>query len=208
MELLLVRHGQTAWNAGEIFRGRSDVDLDDTGRKQAQLLGEYLSRVEVEAVYSSPLKRALDTAHAVASPHNLSVQISEGLTDMRFGTWEGEQLEIVKERYPASYCVWTERPAEAKIPGAETLGEVKLRSVAAASDIASKHSGRAVLVTHRVIAKLVTLALLGLDESSFWNVVVDTCAVTTFRIENGRNILVRHNDTSFLQGQAPNLRDF
>ena len=77
-----------------------------------------------------------------------------------------------------------------------------------AEEVAEKHSGRVVLVTHRVLVKLLTLALLGLDESSFWNIVVDTCGVTTFRIENGRHVLIRHNDTSFLQGRGRNLKDF
>ncbi len=208
MELLLVRHGQTAWNAGEIFRGRVNVELDDVGRRQAELLGDYLARPAIDAVYSSPLKRSLDTAMSIAARHNVPVKVSHGLADMSFGRWEGVQLEEVKRLYPADYAVWSEHPAEWKVPGAETLQAVSLRAIAVAEEVAARHSGRAVLVTHRVVVKLLTLALLGLDESSFWNIVVDTCGLTTFRIENGRHVLIRHNDTGFLQGHGRNLKDF
>jgi broad specificity phosphatase PhoE len=208
LELLLVRHGQTAWNVGEVFRGRADIELNETGRRQAQLLGEFLRVPAIEAVYSSPLKRALDTARAVAAHHNLEVRISEGLKDMSFGEWEGVQAEVVKQRYPEAYAAWSLTPERALIPGGETLAAVKQRAVATVNAAVSMHTGRVVFVTHRVITKITTLALLGLDETRFWNIVIDTCGVTTFRIQDGRNILVRHNDSSFLRGSGENLVDF
>ena len=61
-EIILVRHGETMWNVAEIFRGRIDIELNETGIKQAELLAEYLSNVKIDAIYSSPLKRALKTA--------------------------------------------------------------------------------------------------------------------------------------------------
>ena len=208
MELVLVRHGQTAWNVGEVFRGRADIELNEMGRRQAQLLGEFLSVPAIEAIYSSPLKRALDTARAVAAHHKLDVRISEGLNDMDFGEWEGVQADVVKQRFPEVYSAWSRTPEHAAVPGGETLAAVKQRAVATVNDVVSRHAGRVVLVTHRVIAKITTLALLGLDESRFWNIAVDTCGVTTFRIQDGRNILIRHNDNSFLRGYSGNLSDF
>jgi len=65
-EIILARHGETEWNVEEVFRGRIDVELNETGLKQAELLGEYLSKLKIEKVYSSPLKRALRTAHGIA----------------------------------------------------------------------------------------------------------------------------------------------
>ena len=65
-EIILVRHGETEWNAGQIFRGRIDMELNETGNKQAELLVEYLSDLKIEAIHSSPLKRALRTAEIIA----------------------------------------------------------------------------------------------------------------------------------------------
>ncbi len=78
-EIILIRHGETAWNVDEIFRGRIDVELNETGTKQAELLAEYLSKVRIEAIYSSPLKRALKTAEIIAGYHKLDVDIASSL---------------------------------------------------------------------------------------------------------------------------------
>ena len=88
--LVLVRHGETAWNRGEVFRGRADVPLNETGFAQARALAQSLEREPVEAVYSSPLLRALDTAESIAAVHKLPVVKHEGLTDFDCGEWVGE----------------------------------------------------------------------------------------------------------------------
>jgi broad specificity phosphatase PhoE len=73
---MLIRHGDTDWNVKEIFRGRVDVDLNETGIKQAQLLSKYLKDAPIGAIYSSPLKRALKTAEIISGPHNISVKLT------------------------------------------------------------------------------------------------------------------------------------
>jgi len=102
-EIILVRHGQTAWNLGEVFRGRADVPLDKTGRRQAELLAEYLGLRKLDAVFSSPLVRALETAETITSRHRLAVEISSGLTDIDFGEWQGLAHSEVGERYADAY---------------------------------------------------------------------------------------------------------
>ena len=97
--IILVRHGQTAWNVAQVFRGRIDIGLDETGLKQAELLGKYLSRHSLEAVYSSPLKRAVQTAEAIAHHHSLAVETSPGINDIDFGEWQGLSIEEVRTRF-------------------------------------------------------------------------------------------------------------
>jgi len=80
--IYLVRHGQTAWNKEEVFRGMADVPLNETGRKEALLTGEYLKAVKVEAIYSSPLSRAVETAETIARNQGKEVLISDGLIDI------------------------------------------------------------------------------------------------------------------------------
>jgi broad specificity phosphatase PhoE len=95
--IYLARHGQTAWNKEEIFRGRTDVPLDETGLRQAELAGEYFKGMEIHAIYSSPLSRALETAQKIAQSHNIKVQPLQGILDMSFGRWEGQShLDIQK----------------------------------------------------------------------------------------------------------------
>jgi phosphoserine phosphatase len=95
----LIRHGDTDWNVEQIFRGRADVELNETGIKQAELLGKYLEFVPIEAVYSSPLKRALKTAEIIASFHNIDIAPCRELIDFDYGEWQGLSQDTVKERY-------------------------------------------------------------------------------------------------------------
>ena len=116
LEILLIRHGETAWNTADIFRGRISIGLSEDGLKQAEKLAEYLKQKKINAVFCSPLKRALETAEPVARLHELSAHPVEGLTDLDFGKWEGQSIEIVKTQYKEIYELWRERPDLAKIP--------------------------------------------------------------------------------------------
>ena len=209
MDIILARHGETAWNVGEVFRGRADIELNDNGRHQAALLGKYLADKPLGAVYSSPLKRALDTARAIAEHRDLKVQVREELSDLDFGEWEGLQVGEVRGKYPELFLEWAEYPEKVRLPGGETLDDVTRRSLKIIEDVTHRHHESVVLVTHRVVIKILVCALLGLDNSHFWNIMVDTCGLTTFRFEKGRFILIRHNDNSFLRSlQLSPLKDF
>ncbi|MFC1900397.1 histidine phosphatase family protein [Chloroflexota bacterium] len=209
MKLILVRHGETAWNVEEIFRGRIDVELNEAGIMQAQLLANYLSGSSIEAIYSSPLKRALRTAEEIAGQHGLKVDITQGFIDIDFGEWHGLQRNEVEVKYPELYREWTNCPEKVVIPGGESLDEVTDRAGDTVREITERHTGTVALVSHRVVIKVLICDLLGLDNSHFWNIRHDTCGITTFSYENGRVILHEHNNTSFLDSlQTDKLTDF
>ncbi|MFC1871121.1 histidine phosphatase family protein [Chloroflexota bacterium] len=208
-EIILVRHGETAWNFSEVFRGQLDVELNDTGIRQAELLAEYSRHFNLDAVYSSPLKRARQTAEPLAGYHNLAVRVEDGLIDLDFGEWQGLSLKEVSEKYAELYARWVENPQQAIIPGGESLDAVRQRASGVVHDVLSKHGGNIVLVSHRVVNKVLICALLGVDNSHFWNFRQDTCGTTRFTYENGRFILTGHNDTSYLSPlQRVKLNDF
>ena len=198
-EIILVRHGETEWNVGEVFRGRIDIELNETGIKQAELLSEYLSGAKIEAIYSSPLKRALKTAQILARPHQLEVETSPGLIDLDFGEWHGLPHEEVKDKYPGLYAEWASHPERLKVPGGESLGDVRERVTRVVQEVIAKHEGTVALVSHRVENKVLICALLGLDNSHFWSIRQDICGITTFTYEKGRFILTEHNNTSYLK---------
>jgi broad specificity phosphatase PhoE len=209
VEIILARHGQTAWNVEEVFRGQIDVELNQTGIKQAELLAEYLSGQKIEAVYSSPLKRALKTAEAIASRHRLVVEVSPGLIDGDFGQWQGLSLREVKDKYKKLYEQWAQSPQLVEIPGGESLDVVRERALKVVNEVIARHSGAVVLVAHRVVNKVLICALLGLDNSHFWNIKQDVGGTTVFSYENSRLVLTRHNDTSYLKPlKGAELGDF
>jgi broad specificity phosphatase PhoE len=198
-EIILARHGETEWNVEGVFRGRIDIKLNQNGLKQAELMAEHLSGQKIEAVYSSPLKRASKTAEAVARRHRLKVEIVNGLTDCHFGQWQGLHLREVRQKYKRLYQQWAESPQLVKIPGGESLDGVRERALGVLNGVIAKHAGRVVLVSHRVVNKVLICALLGLDNSHFWNIKQDVGGTTFFSYESGRFTLTRHNDTSYLK---------
>ena len=198
-EIILVRHGETDWNVSEVFRGRIDVELNETGLKQAELLAEYLNRGKVEAVYSSPLRRASKTAEIIATKSGIEVKITPGLIDFDFGEWQGLSHQEVKNKYKELYIQWLSHPEQVRMPGGEDLGEVRARTLSVIDDVIRVYQGVVILVSHRVVNKVLICAMLGLDNSHFWNIKQDTCGITSFAYEQGQFLLTGHNNTSFLE---------
>ena len=199
--LFLVRHGRTGWNKEQVFRGHKDVPLDEVGREEARLVGERLKGEGIKAVFSSPLSRAKETAEAVARSHNVEVQIVEGLIDLHFGEWEGQSLKEVQKQYPDLYAQWQGAPHEVIFPGGEGLDAVRSRSMKAVEEIVERHPQEAMaLVSHRVVLKVLICALLGLDNSHFWNIAQDTTAINCFKHRNGAWICNFLNDTCHVKG--------
>ena len=208
-EIILARHGETEWNVAEVFRGQIDIDLSETGVKQAKLLAEYLSKSPIEAIYSSPLKRARRTAEIIAQSHKSKVNTDPDLIDFNFGQWQGLSLEEVKGKYEDLYASWMAHPEQVILPGGESLEDVYRRIVRFKNKIVSGHHGIVLIVGHRVVNKVMLCAMLGLDNSHFWKIRQDTCGISILTYQDSRFILTRHNDTSFLKplARAP-LGDF
>lgn len=207
-EIILVRHGETEWNVVEIYRGRADVALDETGIKQAELLGKYLGDLKLDAIYSSPLRRALDTANIVARYQSVGAQVSDGLIDFDYGEWQGLPDKEVKKLYLALHSEWHINPHLVKMPGGEGLDDVRERALAVVNEVVSKYKGSVALISHRVVNKVLICSLLRLDNSHFWHIRQDVGGITTFDYIDGCFILTKHNDTSYLKGVRKALSDF
>ena len=198
--IYLVRHGQTAWNKEEIFRGRTDIPLDETGLKQGELVGEYFKDLEIHGIYSSPLARAWQTAQKIAQFHNLEIQPLDGIIDMSFGNWEGHAHQEIKEIDSETYRQWREEPHLARLPGGETLDEVRIRAMAAMEEVIRFNSEKTlVLVSHRVINKVLICGILRIDNSHFWQIAQDATAINLFQSQNGKYILSFMNETCHLK---------
>lgn len=198
--IYLVRHGQTAWNKEEIFRGRTDIPLDETGRRQAVLAGEYFKGMEIDGIYSSPLSRAWETAEKVAQLHHLKVQPLKGILDMSFGKWEGQSHQDIQKNDKETYRRWREEPHLVRLPGGESLDDVRARATASMEEVVRSHSGKTVvLVSHRVVNKVLICGILGLDNSHFWQIAQDTTAINLIQYQNGKYILSLMNETCHLK---------
>lgn len=197
--LFIVRHGQTAWNKEKVFRGRVDIPLNEQGVKEAEAVGKALKNENITLVYSSPLSRAVQTAEPTAKMRGLAIIRLEGITDMNFGVWEGRRLEDVEKEDSERYRMWVEQPHELAIPKGETLAEVQNRALNTVKEIVNKHPSESImLVSHRVVCKLLVLGLMELGPDKFWNIQQDTACINLFAVKDGRTIMFKTNDTCHL----------
>lgn len=198
-EIILARHGETDWNTGEIFRGRADIDLNETGLQQTELLAKYLSVEKIDFIYSSPLRRAIKTAEAIARFQKVEVNTIENLIDFDYGEWQGLTSREVQDRYTELYRDWLDTPEQVRIPGGESLTGVRDRAMSFVEDAVTWcGEGKIALISHRVVHKVLICALLGLENIHFWNIKLDTGAITRFEYNGDRVILTEHNNTSYL----------
>lgn len=152
-EILLIRHGETEWNVGKRLQGHTDVALNSEGVRQAAALGRFLLDEPLDAIYSSDLLRAYDTAQAVAIPRGMRVLTERDLRERCFGAFEGLSHPEIKEKYPEDYAAWQRRDIDARYPmgerRAETLREFAARSVDCIARLASTPGHRKIAVfTH------------------------------------------------------------
>lgn len=208
--IILVRHGQTAWNRAERFRGHSDVPLNGTGQTQAHAAARRIvSTWKVDAVCTSPLRRATETAQAIAQRCGLTAEPLEALIDINFGEWQGLTADEVAATWPDELHLWRTTPQRLHVPGGESLARVRRRATRAVGELAqARQGGTIVLVSHQVVCKVLVLAMLGLSASHFWDIQQETTAINVFeyvdggqegRLGAGRYVTWQINDTCHLR---------
>ena len=145
--ILLARHGETDWNREGRFQGHADPPLNRTGRAQAVDLSAALMAEQLSAVYSSPLRRALETAEVLATSHGLEPVPVDDLREVDVGSWSGLTRAEVEERFPAQFARWLDYGQGWE--DGETYEEMGRRAVDALLRLAAAHDGERVLaVTH------------------------------------------------------------
>lgn len=194
--IILVRHGETQWNKEGRYQGQIDTDLSDRGKEQGELLGEALKGIKIDIAYSSPLKRAFETAQAGLKYHDLEIGIVPGLTEISHGTWEGLLSSELKETHGVLVEQWHATPHLVQMPEGENLQQVQARAMAAIEELAEKHEGQTVLVvSHDATNKAIICGALGIDLSRFWQVKQDNTCINVLEYQDGRWRVALLNDT-------------
>jgi broad specificity phosphatase PhoE len=196
---ILIRHGETAWNKEERFRGRSDIGLDPAGHEQARRIADRFRDKKIDAVYSSPLPRALETANPLAVDHHLEIQESADLLDIDFGAWEGLSREEAQAKNPELYDVWLKAPGRVRFPGGESVRQVRNRIENLIHQLSEDHLGETVaLVSHRITCHVVLCYVLGLPNDALWRIRQDLGCVNEFKLRDDRFVVTLMNSTVHL----------
>jgi len=194
LRLVLWRHGQTAWNAERRFQGHSDIALDETGREQARHAARYLAAMHPDAIFSSDLVRAAETAGYLGELTGLPVQLDKDLRERGGGAWEGLTDREIRENYPEAYAEWIP-------PDGEPISAVADRVSAAFERVVESADGSlVVLVSHGAAIGLGIARLLGLPERNRVLGPLGNCSWSVLGQRWGSWRLLEHN-----VGRLPDL---
>jgi broad specificity phosphatase PhoE len=208
-QLILVRHGETVNNVAGIAQGWGDSRLSERGEQQVAQLAQRLKGFAPDAIYSSPLQRALTTAEAIARATGLEVRIIDELREMNYGRWEGKRFLEVRKTDESSYRRWIDEP-EFPCPDGESHNDVLervKRAIGVAAhfsvpngDDALKRAATHVIVTHGTAIRIAATALLDLPLSASRNFAQDNAAMNIFIRRREHWILKLWNDTTHCGG--------
>ena len=185
--LILARHGETDWNRENRFQGHADPPLNATGRTQSIKLAKALAGEPIARVYTSPLRRARETAELVAERLGVEIEPLEAMREIDVGSWTGLTRDEVAERYPEGYSRWLER-APHGFEGGETYEALAERVLPAVRSLAeAQPSATLLVVTHGGPSRVVQAHAAGIDyaEARRRETVLANCAVCRFAVEDG-----------------------
>lgn len=178
----LVRHGVTSHTGSRLTGWTPGVHLTDQGRDEVQSVAEWLARVPLAAVYSSPIDRTTETARIVAAPHDLPVRTRRGLGEVQYGTWTNRPIRsLMRTKLWATVQRW---PSAARFPDGETLREVQFRAVTEIERLAQEHPKDAVCcVSHGDVIKLIAAHFLGVHIDLFQRIVIAPASVSVVSVD-------------------------
>ncbi len=204
IQLFLVRHGESIWNEEDRVQGQQDIPLNETGRNQAIALGKRLRGIRVVACFSSPLKRAVETANLIlkASENFAPIVNLPELMERKFGDWEGKSIADLQLSYPEEFSQWLAAQQIPAPPKGESIGELVKRVELGLNQILTVKKGNILIVGHSGSIKAAICALFKLPLSSFVRLRIDNASLTILEIEDGRTRLVQLNDTCHLRGES------
>jgi probable phosphoglycerate mutase len=169
--IFAIRHGETAWNVDNRIQGQLDVPLNPTGRWQAQRVAAALAGEGLEAIYSSDLKRAHETAELVAAAAGCAIVAERGLRERGFGEFEGQTWTEIEQRWPEQSERWRKRDLSFAPAGGESLLQFYARVVDCATRLAAAHPGQTIaLIAHGGVLDCLYRAAsrIGLEASRSW----------------------------------------
>jgi alpha-ribazole phosphatase/probable phosphoglycerate mutase len=185
--LYLIRHGATEGNETKRYKGSIDVPMSEKGIRQMEQLAEYLNRSYksyttysglLNAVYCSPLSRALKSAEIIAEPHGLKPVVIEDLRERSFGIWEGMTFTEIKEKYPQEFEAWAGNPLRYSPVDGESTIEVRERAVKAVDSLLSNHNSEHIaIVAHGGVNRIILCHIMGIPLENIFRIEQDFAAV-------------------------------
>lgn len=181
--LYLIRHGETPWNVEGRYQGQLDPPLTEKGKEQAQATAEALASVGFEAIYSSDLARAKQTAEALAEKVDLPIQFDTRLREIHQGEWQGVVIDDIWAGWPEEIHGWETDPWEHHPPGGETLPQLQDRVFSAIDDMIKQHpQGTVAVVCHKLPIALLKIRYRDYPLDEIWSLLPKNAAWEIFEV--------------------------
>lgn len=205
--ILLIRHGETPWNAERRLQGHIDIPLNDVGLRQASAVGQALAGEPLAAILASDLQRACQTAQAVADLHALPVQTDPLLRERCYGAFEGLLYADIAAEYPHEYAQWQSRQIDAVMPSgerqAESFRQFYARANAAIAHWARQYDGQTIaIVAHGGVLECAYREAVGMTLDSPRDFQVRNASVNRFSYADGKLHLVHWGNIEHLAAPA------
>jgi broad specificity phosphatase PhoE len=176
----VLRHPETTWNLAQRYQGRLESELSEEGKQQAQAAARVFSPGSLDAVVSSPLRRARNLAEAIADRSGAPFLVDHRLTELGQTTWEGLYLGEIRVLYPEMYDRWYLQPDTVRFPYGEDLSDVRARAQSGLSDIFARYpDGDVAVVTHSVVIQVLVATALALDLRHIHRLRITNAGITT-----------------------------
>ena len=199
--LILIRHGESTWNRERRIQGQLDPPLSDLGRAQAQGVAKRFAGRKIEALYTSDLLRASQTAAPIAAALGISATPVPELREIFLGEWEGVQTEDLAARFPEAWDAWTREPSWDLVPGGEGAATFEQRVETEVRRLLERHpSGDVIVVTHGGVIQVALHYVVGRSSHGIFAFRISNGSVSVLEQRNGRMVITRVNDTSHLEG--------
>ena len=197
----LIRHGETDWNKGGRYQGRTNIQLNDAGKEQARLLGERFKYLPLDVVYVSPLGRAVATAEPVAASHGLTPIKDEHFIEINFGEWEGHTIEELSEKYGKANTDFFKDHFDHPVPGEGSFQNAMDRAIEGFNILAERHKGQNVaIISHGGLLRVMLVGLLEMGDAFYRKTWMTNTSVTMLDVmEDGRKLLMTLNDKAHLE---------
>lgn len=199
--VILVRHGETEWNRLHRIQGsNSNTPLNETGRQQAESLALRLKSEPIQAIYSSPLSRSLDTAQAIARYHQLEVLLEPDLREFDLGELDGKGRDDVGKSFREVIITSSQGEILPRVPGGESLKEVQQRAWSTIQRLVSQHPDEVlVVVSHLLTISTIIYAGLNLPLLEMGRLRLDSCSISILAFDGQVPRLLLLNDTCHLE---------
>lgn len=184
LELIFVRHGETTSQITNKYIGVTDIPLSERGKRQALSLARTFAREKLDAIYTSPLTRAKETADPIAKMLYLEAQVVSDLCDRNYGIWEGLTMDEIQEKYPNEHDLWYKTWPEYEVPQGESERQVYERNGSALKKILENHDkGKILVVSHQICIRNMLSMLFEMNIDSGWHFQINHAGICRLKID-------------------------